>query len=234
MPGGRRRGVAADVTREQIIDVADDLARREGLENVTVRRVSAALGVTPAALYWHLDGKRDLLSALVDRASARTDRPHADYGHWLDRLVRFYLSTREEFTAYQGLSRALMAVEPSDATMQNCLYVYDLLMEVGFEEEAAIGLFDSLNTLSWGHLMMLDLARSSVTQVREKAVVAYAEWVRGVLEQRPEYAVFVRSLSDFDDARSRRQLIHGIELLARAGALDAGVAVPDTTRFAVT
>jgi AcrR family transcriptional regulator len=232
--GGRRRGVAAAVSRDRIIEVADELARREGLANVTVRRVSAALGVTPAALYWHLDGKRDLLSALVDRASSRTERPGPTFGHWIDRLVCFYLSTRQEFTAYQGLSRALMAVEPSDATMQNCLYVYELLVEVGFDDTAAVDLFDALNTLSWGHLMMLDMARSSATEVRAQAVANYAEWVRGVLEKSPEYAVFVRSLTDFDDARSRRQLVNGIEMLTRAAANDAGIDVPTTTRYAHT
>jgi AcrR family transcriptional regulator len=227
--GGRRKGVAA-VTRDRIIDAADKLARREGLENVTVRRVSAVLGVTPAALYWHLDGKQDLLSALVDRASARTERPGSEYGGWLDRLVRFYVSTRQEFTAYPGLSRALMTVEPSDATMQNCLYVFELLIEVGFGEQQAIGLFDALNTLSWGHLSMLDMARTNSGQARPQAVAQYAEWVRGLLETKPQYAVFVRSLAEFDDERNRRQLVHGVELLARAAAADAGIDVPTLAR----
>lgn len=222
--GGRRRGAAAAVTREQIVDVADAIARREGLERVTVRRVSADIGVTPAALYWHLDAKRDLLSALVDRASERTERPGPEFGHWIDRLVHFYLSTREQFTACQGLSRALMSVEPSDATMRNCLYVYELLTAVGFDEQSAIDLFDALNTLSWGHLMILDMARVNAAQMRPQAVAQYANWVRGVLADSPEYAVFVRSLSEFNDERSRRQLVNGIEMLARAAAADAGIA----------
>ena len=53
---------------------------------------------------------------------------------------------------------------------------------------------------------------------------------RGLLSEKPEYAVFVRSLVDFDDDRNRRQLISGIELLARAAAAEAGIDVPTLLR----
>ena len=125
---------------------------------MTVRRVSSALGVTAAALYWHLTNKEELVAALVDRGSQRTERPGPDYGHWLDRLVQFFSQPR----AVQCVRR----VEPGphdrradrldDAQLPLRLRAAD---RRGVRQRAAITLFDALSTLSWGHLMMLDTAR---------------------------------------------------------------------------
>ena len=155
----RRPGAPAAITREQIVDVAEALAQREGLDAITVRRVASELGVTPAALYWHLADKQELVRALVDRASARTEFPDASFGNWLERLIRFYLSTREQFSAYPGLSSALVTAEPTEATLANCMFVLGLLNEAGFDATTALEVFDALSMLSIGHLTMIELAR---------------------------------------------------------------------------
>lgn len=233
MRGTRGRGEPASVTREQIVDVAEALARDAGLDNVTVRRITSTLGITPGAIYWHLADKNEIVRALVDRAAFRVERPGAEFGTWLDRLIRFYLSTREEFTAYAGLSRALMQAEPTDGTMVACLYVLDLLTDAGFDEHAAVGLFDSLSMMSWGHLMLIDAALTNRTKTRGEAVTEFSDHVAHVLETKPAYAVFARHLAELDDERNRQQLIHGIDLLARAAAADAGVPAPPSSRFAL-
>ena len=232
MQGRRRGGVGAALTREQIIDVAEDMARREGLESVTVRRVSAEIGVTAAALYWHLEDKQDLVRALVDRASARIERPGPEYGTWYERLVRFYLSTREEFSAYAGLSGALMTAEPTDATLQNCLFVLEVLQHAGFDEPTALSLFDTLSTFSWGHLMMIDMSRINVQRAGSEGSAAYTQRVRALINDRPEYAVFVRSLRHFNDRRNETQLVRGIELIVTSAAAASGISVPSSSRFA--
>ena len=228
----RRRGAPGTITREQILDTAEDIARREGLEAVTLRRLSSALGVTAAALYWHIDDKQHLVGLLVDRASARTERPGPEFGNWYERLVRLYLSTREQFTAYKGLSAALVTSEPTASTLSNCLHVIECLNEAGFDETAAFEVFDTLSTLSFGHLMMIDTTRFERRHGREEALVAYAIRVRELLETNADYAAFVRRLIDFDESRSRAQLIRGIELVVHAAAAEAGIPVPLSPRVA--
>ncbi len=214
--------MAAAITRDQIVDAAEQIARAEGLDAVTIRRVSSELGVTPAALYWHLEDKQALVRSLVDRASARTERPGPDYGTWLERLRRFYLSTREEFTAYAGLSGALVTSEPTDATLANCLYALELLTGAGFDEAHALDVFDALSTFSWGHLMMIDVERSNQHQTHSEAIAKYSERMKAVIERTPEYAVFAR---DFDDDRSLAQLVRGLDLILRAAAIESGIEV---------
>lgn len=62
-PRGRReRENAAVATR--ILDAARVLFANEGVESVTMRKIAAAIGYTPAALYGHFKDKEALLQAL--------------------------------------------------------------------------------------------------------------------------------------------------------------------------
>lgn len=220
------------LSADAIIDAAESIAQREGVDAVSLRRIGTELGVTAAAMYWHIKDKQALVSALVDRASARAFRPSTEFGNWLDRLIAFYLSVRDEFTMCPGLSRALMSAEPTEATMVNCLYVYEALREAGFDETDAILLFDTLSMLSWGHLMMIDMARASARQTRDEAISEFALHVRDLLATSPAYAAFAASLSAFDDGHSRHQFARGIELMIRGAAADKRVKVPRSARAA--
>src|SRR4051794_16276585 len=154
-----RRGAAPNMTRAQIVDAAEMLARSEGLENVTVRRLSASLSVTAPALYWHLNNKSELVSEIVDRALGRVERPDPDAGTWLERLVLFYGSLRDVFIQYPGISSVLMTRQPSKASLENSLFVIDLLIEGGFDEDRAVAVFNALLMLAHGHLAVVDTYR---------------------------------------------------------------------------
>ena len=54
----------------------------EGLAELTMRRLGAALSVQPSALYWHFPNKQSLLAELADRivAPAASARPRSDGG----------------------------------------------------------------------------------------------------------------------------------------------------------
>ncbi len=54
--------------REALIDAGEQLARSDGLEGVTVRRIAAACGVSPAAVYRHFPSGDHLIAAVAQRA----------------------------------------------------------------------------------------------------------------------------------------------------------------------
>jgi AcrR family transcriptional regulator len=222
----RRPGESALVTREQIVDAADALARADGLDKLSVRRVSAALSVTPAALYWHLANKQQLVSEIVDRIFGRVERPDPSCGTWLDQFLLYYSSTRGEFVQYPGISAALMTHEPTEATLLSCLYPFQRLTEGGFDEDAAVAVFRAASTFMTGHLMMIDLSRHRSRRERGEVFVPTAPRHRKLLAERPEYFGFVRSLVEFDDAYSRDQFLLGLELLVRGAGAEYGVPVP--------
>src|SRR5690606_27337319 len=81
----RQRGQRAGLTREAILDAALELADREGLKALSMRRLGAALGVEAMALYHHVDGKEALFDGLVEHVFAQTSaRPSSrrDWREW--------------------------------------------------------------------------------------------------------------------------------------------------------
>jgi AcrR family transcriptional regulator len=67
--------VAETLTRDAVVTATRDLIRSDGLDDVSLRRVGAALGVTAPALYAYVKDKRDLLRAIADMEfSALIDR----------------------------------------------------------------------------------------------------------------------------------------------------------------
>lgn len=54
-------------TREQIIDAAFDIAREEGMDNVTTRKIAEKIGSSVAPIYVNFASSEEILSALVER-----------------------------------------------------------------------------------------------------------------------------------------------------------------------
>ncbi|MFC6316817.1 TetR family transcriptional regulator [Corynebacterium gerontici] len=51
------------LSKALIVDTSLDILRNYGLADMTMRRVSAQLGVAPGALYWHFKNKQALIDA---------------------------------------------------------------------------------------------------------------------------------------------------------------------------
>lgn len=58
-----RRGLSIDV----IVDAAARLLAADGIEGFSMRKLGAALGVDPMAIYHHLPNKRAVVAAVVER-----------------------------------------------------------------------------------------------------------------------------------------------------------------------
>jgi TetR/AcrR family tetracycline transcriptional repressor len=54
------------LTSSDVVDAAIGILDEYGLGDLTMRRLAAALGVQPGALYWHVANKQALLGAVAD------------------------------------------------------------------------------------------------------------------------------------------------------------------------
>ena len=72
-PRARREGPGTPLTRAGIVAAALDLVDREGAGALSMRRLGAALGVDPMAVYYHLPNKEALLDAIVEAVMAAID-----------------------------------------------------------------------------------------------------------------------------------------------------------------
>ena len=79
----RRRGRAKPpgLSRELIARTALELADREGVEGLTMRRVASELGVTAMSLYTYFRDKDELIDAVLDAGASEMTLP-SEKGPW--------------------------------------------------------------------------------------------------------------------------------------------------------
>ncbi|MGO1510695.1 MAG: TetR/AcrR family transcriptional regulator [Actinomycetaceae bacterium] len=103
--GRPRRGDEPALTGDVIAARALEIAGAEGFAAVTMQRLADELGVTPRALYNHVDGRQEI----VDRVAALLVRsippPRLDPQRWRPSLRRAYEEGR---AAYRAAPRALL------------------------------------------------------------------------------------------------------------------------------
>ncbi len=74
---------------DRIVDMAVEITETEGVEALSMRRLTQSLGVTTMALYGHVRNKRDLLDLVADRYLAELELPGNEIP-WEDWLARLF------------------------------------------------------------------------------------------------------------------------------------------------
>src|SRR5215467_12062351 len=86
-PGTRRPRISL---RDQIRQTARELFAREGYESVSMRRIGAAVGCSPMAIYRHYPNKEELLLSICEETFGKmvrlVDATRAEPGTPLEKL----------------------------------------------------------------------------------------------------------------------------------------------------
>ncbi|WP_328471351.1 TetR/AcrR family transcriptional regulator [Actinoplanes sp. NBC_00393] len=155
----------------------DDIVRagRElGMSRLSVKAVAAALGVTPTALYRHVDGRfglervvgESILAGLTLRDDPADDlEPH---------LLSFALQLREFVLAHPGLARYLQILFPRGDSGRRLLTAeVEALVRRGYRPDAAVVVSGAVASLS-----------IAMTASEESSVAAETEDLTGLDRER--------------------------------------------------
>ena len=86
-------------SRERIVEAARTMIERDGVAGLSMRKVSAEVGLAPTAVYWHLGGREELLNAVLDEVLAELP-PIRAAGHTpRQRITSILCSARHDFLA---------------------------------------------------------------------------------------------------------------------------------------
>ncbi len=94
----------AELTRERIAQAALDVADELGAARFTMRAVADSLGVTPMALYHHVEDKAALVALLVDAVISERPLPPPT-GSWHDDLWEMAWWMRESTLTHPAVAR---------------------------------------------------------------------------------------------------------------------------------
>ena len=93
-PEPQGRGGSAPLSKEQIVQAAFELADREGLQAVSVKRVASRLHVPALRLESYLASREDLLDLMLDGAFAEIDPVH-EGDEWRSQLRSIAHATQQ-------------------------------------------------------------------------------------------------------------------------------------------
>lgn len=127
----------APLTRARVLDAAIDVADRDGIEAMSMRRLGQELGVEAMSLYTHVRSKDDLLDGVADALVARVPARQLD-GAWQAALRATILDAR---AVLLGHPWAALVIEgrpaPGPATIAYMDRVAAILFAGGMDADLA-------------------------------------------------------------------------------------------------
>lgn len=150
---GGSRGRGRFLTPDAIVDAARRLVENEGLDGLTIRKITAVLGATPMAMYRHFPEKRALLQAMLDEVAASIPQPPRT-GTPREQLVAVVLAVHNHLRANSWAIPVLR--EGTVFTARHVEHVLTLLQQAGLGPEAAVNAYSALWWLTLGHLSVLE------------------------------------------------------------------------------
>lgn len=88
-----------EASRTRIIEAARSMIEREGVEELSMRKVAAEVGLAPTAIYWHLGGRDELLNAVLDAMVADLPPIEVTGATARDRISALVRGARRDFLA---------------------------------------------------------------------------------------------------------------------------------------
>lgn len=136
----RTRRKRDSLNREVILEAAERIAVREGLDSLTFQALGAELGAHPTSMYRHFRDKDELMLALID---SLRDRSYlgalVPTGDWRDDLRLAARVVHEHYLRYP-LFAQLMAARTTRSPREffNMEYTLRALLDAGFGTEEAL------------------------------------------------------------------------------------------------
>ena len=141
------------LTTERILQAAVDLADREGLDALTMRRLGAELGVEAMSLYKHVTKKEAILDGIVEFVVGEIEIPE-EGANWREAMRRRAISARDVFSHHPwaiGLLETRTSMGPTALRYLNA--VLGNLRSAGFSIENATHAFWLLDSFVYGHVV---------------------------------------------------------------------------------
>ncbi|HEX5505523.1 MAG TPA: TetR/AcrR family transcriptional regulator, partial [Thermomicrobiales bacterium] len=219
------------LTREVIVEAALRVLDREGLDNLSMRRVAEELGTGAASLYWHVRNKGELLQLLFERLSGEIELPEPDPARWREQLRDLARQMRASAHRHRDAARISLGRVPAGPAMARFAeWTFALLTPLGIPDRviAYLGDLASLYVGAYAFEETLGLASPTGEDLPPEQIVAmFRDYLVSLPAER--FPHVHRAVGDLlgGDADERFEfgldvILRGIASYARPGAARDG------------
>ena len=138
------------ISRSATLKAALKIIDEEGLENLSIRRLGAALNVQGISLYHHFKDKDEILAAVCGLALANVRTPNTTDIDWREWLLNNALKFRQALRAHPNLVPVMMRRHPLRIGLKEHNATAGLLAVQGVPREAIMPLLETLEELALG------------------------------------------------------------------------------------
>ena len=168
------------MSRGRVLRAAINLADRDGIDSLSMRKLGQQVGVEAMSLYNHVRNKEDVLNGMVDFVFSEIDLPSSG-ADWSTAMRQRAISARQALLRHPwaiGLMES--RVQPGPATLRHHDSVLRNLREAGFSVELAAHAYSVLDSYIYGFtLNELTLPFDTSEGAAEVAGNIFREFLRG-------------------------------------------------------
>lgn len=146
------RRAYGELDRAQVVSALHTLARRVGVQQVTMRELAAELGAAVPSVYYHVPGKQAALDLLAE--SVLADIPVPAAGPWEVRLAELYCSARQVILGVPGVAGLLQASGGGERARKLDRLSRSLLADAGVAKSVATASHTVLYTYLLGSVSL--------------------------------------------------------------------------------
>ncbi len=143
---------ARGLNEPQIVTAALRLARRVGIDDLSMRGLAEELDVTPMAIYYHVGNKRALLALVTDSILGGINIPDVDAGDWPTRLLLLHEETTRVLRPYPGIDAVMIDLGLTAQGRRLMDANIQILLDAGFDERGALLAYNVLHSYGVGRV----------------------------------------------------------------------------------
>ena len=144
-PGQAQRDSPPAFSREEITRVAVELADRDGLAAVSMRRIAARIGSAPTSLYWYFSNKSQLYELMVDAVVGEIELPERPSGNWRADLSSISWATRAMGRRHPWLAQLGIHPVPGPLTRRYGAAAFRSLEYLGLGQATEVNILAAIN-----------------------------------------------------------------------------------------
>ncbi|MTE17009.1 mycofactocin system transcriptional regulator MftR2 [Nocardia aurantiaca] len=137
------------LSESEIVEAALRVVRQDGVEKLSMRRLSRELGVSPMAPYYYVADKRELLDLVATAALAGVRKPPPEFGTWQMRLRDLIDQIDEKLRKHPGLGDVLIE-QMLGKQLDLIAAVMEILFDAGFDERNVLSAYATIHTYLFG------------------------------------------------------------------------------------